>query len=339
MDYIQPIKIKSELVTLAQLNSFGTTKNLPSEFRLFKYGVNETVKGPSIFDEESSSQVIATYKAYGNDLSIDYEHQTIFPVSNGPVPAAGWFQLSIKNDDNGKPELWATEVSWTDRAKELLSNREYRYYSPTFYTNQEGKVMEIVNCALTNQPATLDMTPLVASKGVNTMDKMDQCLALLQQLVEKVNLIQVELEQREDEKGEQESPEEETQEEAKAVTEKDEEIEAMKKEISTLSTKLAHSEDETLKATLLAYGLPSANEKRVNDVATLVKLHRGEKTIQEAVQDFAKDNADLFKVATETKAAPKNALKALSRPPIAAEPNKDEAKKSFNERRQLNRNV
>jgi len=127
------------------------------EFRIFPFGRVETTKGTFLFDEEAARRVMRAWMEYGNRLSIDYEHQALEPVSNGPVPAAGWFDLEVREDG-----LWAVNVEWTPRAMELLRNREYRYFSPAFYVDEDGRIVELINLALTNLPATKRMEPLVA---------------------------------------------------------------------------------------------------------------------------------------------------------------------------------
>ncbi|UZX16551.1 phage protease [Thermus sp. PS18] len=129
----------------------------PREFRIWPYGEIETTKGTFLFTREDAERVYQRWLDYGNRLSIDYEHQTFHPVTNGPVPAAGWFSLEVREDG-----LWAVEVEWTSRAAELLRNREYRYFSPTFHVDEEGRIVELINLALTNLPATKRMEPLVA---------------------------------------------------------------------------------------------------------------------------------------------------------------------------------
>ena len=147
-----------EVVRLQQGLELAPLENgPPGAFRIFPFGKIETTKGVFRFDEEAARRVIAAWRDYGNRLPIDYEHQIFDPVTNGPVPAAGWFDLELREDG-----LWAVNVEWTPRAVELLKNREYRYFSPTFRTDDEGRIVELVNVALVNLPATKRMEPLVA---------------------------------------------------------------------------------------------------------------------------------------------------------------------------------
>jgi phage I-like protein len=58
------------------------------------------------------------------------------------------------------------DIEWTRKATERLKDREYRYFSPTFY-HDKGRITEYVNTALTNLPATKDQEPLVASRSTD----------------------------------------------------------------------------------------------------------------------------------------------------------------------------
>lgn len=137
----------------------------PTEFRLFKAGLNRTSKGDFIFDAQAAQTVIASWKDQGNKLFMDWEHAVL---SDPPTeaPAAAWYKLEVRNG-----ELWATDVQWTPRAAEQLRNREYAYYSPAFnFERKTGRIVSLINVALTNYPATKEMRPLVAVSA-KTHDK------------------------------------------------------------------------------------------------------------------------------------------------------------------------
>lgn len=132
---------------------------LPTEFRIFRAGKNETSKGTFRFTPESAASVIAVYEDQGNKLVIDYEHQT---AANPPIPApsAGTFIPEVRDG-----ELWATAIKWTERASEFLRGKEYLYFSPWFDHDAKGRITSLRNVALTNLPATKDLPTLVAAKA------------------------------------------------------------------------------------------------------------------------------------------------------------------------------
>jgi phage I-like protein len=131
---------------------------VPEEIQVIPYGIDQqTPKGPFTCDEESERAVLANFEAQKNDMVIDYEHQTL----NGVVaPAAAWIKKN-KLIGKGKEGIWAAP-EWTDRAKQYIANKEYRYVSPVVLLRpSDRKVMMLVNVALTNQPNIDGMVPLV----------------------------------------------------------------------------------------------------------------------------------------------------------------------------------
>jgi len=129
----------------------------PAEFQVLPEGRIE-IEGmePAFLDEAAAGVVIAAFKARGNDMVVDYEHQTL---DDGQAPAAGWIKsLAWK----GAEGLWAA-CEWTKKAKEYLENREYRYFSPVMIVGaKDGRVMRLVNIALTNSPKINHLQPIVA---------------------------------------------------------------------------------------------------------------------------------------------------------------------------------
>ena len=86
---------------------------------------------------------------------IDYEHQTLRAADNGkPAPASGWFGTLEWRPDG----LYATDVEWTAAAAAMIVAKEYRYLSPVFTYDSQGRVTGLLHVALTNNPA-LDELP------------------------------------------------------------------------------------------------------------------------------------------------------------------------------------
>lgn len=136
----------------------------PSEFRIFAAGDNKTTKGSYKFTPRSAELVMKTATEWGNEYSLDYEHAAVSPVPV-PAPAAGWYALELREG-----ELWAKDVRWTPRAVEMLTSREYRYVSPAFRVEGRNEVVQLINVALTNLPATKRQRPLIANWRGTEMD-------------------------------------------------------------------------------------------------------------------------------------------------------------------------
>ena len=151
----------------------------PSELRLFKFGVNQTRKGDLVFDEESAKLVMEDYVRGGNELPFDIGHEML--KASGPTErheAAGWFKPEVRQGAGG-PELWASGIAWCADVAEKIKARKYRYYSPAILTNESKRITRIVNCALTNLPATYGLSPLMASQlELSMMPKLAEMLGM-----------------------------------------------------------------------------------------------------------------------------------------------------------------
>jgi phage I-like protein len=144
--------------------ALGADGSPPTEFRVFPAGRWSTTKGEFLFDEKAQALVALEAKDYGNDFPVDYEHAMLGFFSVDPAEsgkAAGWIPNAGLEVRNG--ELWAKGVTWTPDAAAKLKAREFRYLSPAFMADDEGRVTRFINIALTNLPATKGMDPLVMS--------------------------------------------------------------------------------------------------------------------------------------------------------------------------------
>lgn len=112
------------------------------------------------------------------DYPIDYEHQIIASKSNGqPAPAAGWFRRLEAREDG----LYAVDVRWTARARQMIAAGEYRYISPVFtYDKKTGRIQRLLMAAITNNPALDGLTDLMPlTTLLTTEDTMSESLAAL----------------------------------------------------------------------------------------------------------------------------------------------------------------
>lgn len=140
----------------------------PSEVRLLPAGTFRTTKGNFIFDATAAKSVMERAADWGNDYCFDMGHSMVAPdIGADPASAGrayGWFKLAV----NTSGELVTQGLTWTERGAEMLTKREVRYISPAIRTDPKtGRVLEFVNAALTNIPATKGMKPIVASRSTN----------------------------------------------------------------------------------------------------------------------------------------------------------------------------
>ncbi len=117
--------------------------------------------GHWLLDKTIASSLINRAKALGQDILIDYDHQTLKTDQNGqPAPAAGWY--------NGDEIEWREgeglfiKPRWTERAAALVAAKEYRFLSAVFPYDAQGRPLELRMTAITNDPGVVGMQALVA---------------------------------------------------------------------------------------------------------------------------------------------------------------------------------
>lgn len=112
-------------------------------------------------DAAIAARVIARASARQTPFVTDYEHQTLATEKNGqPAPAAGWFKNLEWREGQG---LFATDVTWTAKAKAHIEAGEYKFISPVFsFDPLTGEVLELQMAALTNTPAVDGMDAVAA---------------------------------------------------------------------------------------------------------------------------------------------------------------------------------
>ncbi len=150
-----------------------------TEFLLIPFGQVRVERpqagGDFVFTQEHAEAAVRWFERMGRKLAIDYEHQSFEQFNRRPDglrPAAGWIGgLEIRADG-----LWAVDVTWTDRARELLSSGEYRYFSPViFWTDEDYTTLAALGpVALTNDPAMCGVRPLAAARRLDESDGTDE---------------------------------------------------------------------------------------------------------------------------------------------------------------------
>ncbi|MBN1344510.1 MAG: hypothetical protein JXQ73_17605 [Phycisphaerae bacterium] len=125
------------------------------------WGDVASTNGRFIVDAESARRAVEAFEAQGNDLPIDYEHQTLggrYSSPTGQAPAAGW----IKRLEAVEGVGIVAHVEWTEEAAAHLTTRQYRYLSPVVIVGKEDRRLVALHSAgLTNKPAITGMRPIV----------------------------------------------------------------------------------------------------------------------------------------------------------------------------------
>ncbi len=142
-------------------------EGVPEEIKILPLGHVHSQKGDFVVDDESVELIREQFKSRKLDLVIDYEHQTLKDMQ---APAGGWIEDIYKGED-----ALVAKVKWTDKAKEYLKNREYRYLSPVVMVRKKDrKAAAIHSVALTNTPAIDGMFALVNSIDISNLEEKEE---------------------------------------------------------------------------------------------------------------------------------------------------------------------
>ena len=140
----------------------GPAGSAPKTFAVLPWGNVRTSKGALVVDDQAASAIVAAFRDRGNDIPVDYEHQTqggTYSREDGKAPAAGWIKDLWVEAGKGIIAL----CEWTDEGKLDLESKKYRYFSPVvLFDKKDRRVHDISSVALTNKPAIRDLRPLVA---------------------------------------------------------------------------------------------------------------------------------------------------------------------------------
>ena len=154
----------------------------PEWFVLFEAGwIEFDGLGKALIDRKTY-EAIASYMARrGNDIVIDYEHQTLKDVK---APAAGWITELRWTDGVGIE----AKTEWNEEAKEYIEKKEYRYFSPVCAVRKSDKrVIAVLSVALTNVPRTNHLTPLIAKLEAEITEE-ETSMEFLKKIIAKLGL-------------------------------------------------------------------------------------------------------------------------------------------------------
>jgi phage I-like protein len=166
---------------------------VPTAFRILEFGKWELslpdVPPELIVDDTSAKAQMAYYKERGMPkLPMDYAHKSASKDGKAPEDESspGWWVPEPRKDG-----IWAAQLDWSPKAYEQLKNKEIRHHSPDAVWNRiTGKLVYIKKLALTNDPATRNQLPLVASAtkqsiiGDRRMEKLLELLGLKMEATE-----------------------------------------------------------------------------------------------------------------------------------------------------------
>ena len=102
----------------------------------------------------------------GDEILADIDHQSCKPGVERDTRAAGWFSKFVVDPIKG---LFA-KIKLTKKGRELIENREYRYFSPTFMLDENGSPTDLHSVSLTNLPAFKGYIKPILNSEPNTKE-------------------------------------------------------------------------------------------------------------------------------------------------------------------------
>ena len=138
---------------------------------------------PEKIDAESLQKIADGLNSTETEVLADIDHNASKPGVEKDTKAAGWFHKFVVDPLKG---LFAT-LKLTKHGKELLENREYRFISPTFKLDKEGKPLELHTASLTNLPAFQGyIDPILNTESNMETITMDMTIEQLKELIKGV---------------------------------------------------------------------------------------------------------------------------------------------------------
>ena len=138
---------------------------------------------PEKIDAESLQKIADGLNSTETEVLADIDHNASKPGVEKDTKAAGWFHKFVVDPLKG---LFAT-LKLTKHGKELLENREYRYISPTFKLDKDGKPLELHTASLTNLPAFQGyIDPILNTESNMETITMDMTIEQLKELIKGV---------------------------------------------------------------------------------------------------------------------------------------------------------
>ena len=159
----------------AQLpDAMGTEGGLPEWYHLIPSGTFRGRDGRGPYSLDAPEALIAAFGRLECDLTVDYDHQRLEAAQKkGPVPAAGWVKALESRADG----IWG-QIDWTETASACLSKKEYRYLSPVFLHDKEGRIRALTMVGLVNEP-NLVLQAAASREGGNAMEELFERLCYL----------------------------------------------------------------------------------------------------------------------------------------------------------------
>ena len=116
---------------------------------------------PENLTEESLQRLADQLNSSNQQILVDADHASCRPGIEKDTSACGWLEKFFVKPLKG---LWA-KLKLTNKGKDLVENRVYRFLSPVFKLDDNGEPIQLNSVAMTNCPALApDIAPIINAK-------------------------------------------------------------------------------------------------------------------------------------------------------------------------------
>lgn len=161
------------LTTKSLANNAGKSDTPPNRIKIFNWGVNPTLKGDVIVNDETAKVFDENQMKMGREqMALDYEHGLVegtkaHDESSEPRPVAAHFTAEVIPDDG----IYLNFTDWTPSGMQNWKN--YCDLSPAPYLDDDNTLIGLHNVALTNNGAVKGLTFLSTDNDLPTSIKAD----------------------------------------------------------------------------------------------------------------------------------------------------------------------
>ena len=220
---------------------------------------------PENLTEESLQRLADQLNSSNQQILVDADHASCRPGIEKDTSACGWLEKFFVKPLKG---LWA-KLKLTNKGKDLVENRVYRFLSPVFKLDDNGEPIQLNSVAMTNCPALApDIAPIINAKPSQE---------ILEMTITKEDLVNLIKETVNSMKNETAEVKEEVKEEIKEETA--ENACSDKKEVTNSETEVVKEEvKEEIKEEIKEETMPEKEEEK-KEVITIEALNSAPKAL------------------------------------------------------------
>ena len=98
------------------------------------------------------------------EVLVDKDHASMKDVFNRDTQAYGRASDFVAVKDAGDFSGLYGKIKWSEEGKDLIKDRSYRFLSPAFELDEDGRPIKLISIGLTNRP-NFKMTPILNSES------------------------------------------------------------------------------------------------------------------------------------------------------------------------------